>query len=108
VYLETVNMAQTKYCVVCGAASNRETWENSVDGFVACDGHSPAQVRASVDKFKAMTQHAKEGVEDGAAKAQARIQQVQNASAAAKAATQPVVVPVKPSETPAKYPDPIK
>lgn len=50
---------KVKFCVVCGAGSHREDWQKAAK-YVACDNHTPAEVKAASDSAdKAAAEEAK-------------------------------------------------
>jgi len=47
------NAPVQRYCVVCGIGSHRTTWLKGLGNEVACDSHSPEEIKAAVEKKQA-------------------------------------------------------
>ena len=56
-------MAEQKHCFVCGLGSTRDDWkqafDTSIGPLVACDGHSPDDVKKGLERLKATLKPAK-------------------------------------------------
>lgn len=44
-------MPVERHCVVCGIGSHKVKWGNTLGDHVACDSHTPAEVKKAVDKI---------------------------------------------------------
>jgi hypothetical protein len=43
---------EEKACIVCGKGSHRTDWINKGEDYVACDNHTPAEIKKALDASK--------------------------------------------------------